>query len=58
MTSIPAAIAAQMAIVQNNAAMSMLKSSNDAAKQVADMLLESIQNVPTGSRGGNLNILV
>lgn len=54
--SIPAAIAAQMAIVQSNAAMGMLKASADADKQIANILDAAIRNVPTGSRGGSLNI--
>lgn len=52
---IPAAIAAQMAITRSNAAMGMLKMSADADKAIANMLMETIDNVPTGRRGGIVN---
>lgn len=53
---LPAAIGAQMAMNQNNVAMAMLKSSAQADRQIANILTEAIENVPTGSRGGNVNI--
>lgn len=57
MTALPAAISAQMAITQQNAAMSMIKSSANADRAVVNMLQELVDNVPVSSaRGGNLNI--
>lgn len=53
---IPAAITAQMALVRQNAAMSMVKSSAEADKAVANMLAELVESAPTGGRGGIVNI--
>jgi hypothetical protein len=55
MESLPAALAAQMAITQNNVAMAMIKSSAQADRQIANILADAISNVPTGSRGGSVN---
>ncbi len=56
MTALPPAIAAEMAQVRLNAAMSMIKSSADAERQVANILEEAVQNVPTSPvRGSNVN---
>lgn len=49
---LPATMAMQMAIVQQNAAMSMIKASADAQKAIVDML----QTVSASSRGNNVNI--
>lgn len=51
MDLMPAAIAAQMAIVQKNVAMSMIKQTADAQAKIADILMAS-----ASSRGGNVNI--
>lgn len=55
MDLMPAALSAQMAITQQNAAMSMLKASAQADRAIANILAEAISNVPTGSRGGMVN---
>jgi len=55
---IPAGYAAQQAITQQNVALSVLKKSAQADQQLANILAESAQNTASGSRGGNLNILV
>jgi hypothetical protein len=55
MSELPAAIAAQMAITQNNVALSVVKSSAEADRAIANILQDAITNVPTGSRGGNVN---
>lgn len=47
----PAAIAAQMAIVQKNVALSMIKQTADTQAQIADILMASVSG-----RGGNVNI--
>ncbi len=57
MSTLPAGIAADMAMTRLNVAMSSIKSNADSEKKVADMLLDTISNVPvSGTRGGNLNI--
>lgn len=55
MDMMPAAISAQMAMNQQNVAMAMLKSSAQADRAIANILMEAVQNVPTGSRGGAVN---
>ncbi len=55
MDLMPAALSAQMAITQNNVAMAMLKSSAQADRAIANILEQAISNVPTGSRGSNVN---
>lgn len=53
---IPGDIAAQMAIAKQNVAMSLIKRSAQAEQQVAAILEQAIQNVPTSSvRGSNFN---
>ncbi len=54
---LPAALSAQQAITQQNVALSVVKSSADAEKAIANILTEASQNVPTGSgRGSVVNI--
>lgn len=55
MDMLPAALSAQMAITQQNAAMAMLKSSAQADRAIANILEQAITNVPTGGRGGIVN---
>lgn len=56
MSDIPAGIAAQMAQTRLNVAMSTIKSNADMQQQVADMLMETIKNVPVSdTRGSNVN---
>lgn len=56
MDMMPAAIAAQMAITQQNAALSMIKKSAEMQQQIADVILEGAQAVSASSRGGIVNI--
>lgn len=48
---LPAAIAMQMAMTQQNVAMSMIKKSAEMQAQVADILMAAVSG-----RGGNVNI--
>ncbi len=52
----PAAIAAQMAMTQQNVALSMIKKSAEMQQQIADVIMEGAQSVPSSSRGGIVNI--
>jgi hypothetical protein len=54
-----AAISAQIAMTRQNAAMGMMKANANADKAVADMLMQTIENAPTGGgRGSIVNISV
>lgn len=53
MEMLPAAIAAQMAITQKNAALSMIKQAAQMQQAIVDMIAES---VPASGRGGIVNI--
>ena len=48
-------IAAQMAMVQHNAALSMLKQSADMQQKMADILMESAVTVQASGRGALVN---
>ena len=50
---LPAAIGLQMAIVQKNVSLSMLKQQAQTEQQIADILLTTITN---GSRGQSVNL--
>lgn len=56
MDLLPAAIAAEAAVTRQNVALSTLKASADADKQIANLLEDTLLNVPSGSRGGNVNL--
>jgi hypothetical protein len=57
MTSIPPGIAAQMALNQQNVALSVIKQAADADKAIANILQTAADSVPAStSRGGNVNI--
>lgn len=56
MDMLPAAIAAQMAITQQNAALSMIKKTAQMQQQVVNMLAESALSVSASGRGGVVNI--
>ena len=56
MTSIPAGIAAQQALTQQAIALETVKKSNEADQAIANLLAESVDNVPAGSRGSIVNI--
>ncbi|MBU0801019.1 MAG: hypothetical protein KKA05_08430 [Alphaproteobacteria bacterium] len=51
-----AGITAQIAMTQQAVALSVLKQSADMQQKMADILMESIVNVPTGGRGGLVNM--
>lgn len=53
------AIAAQLAMTRQNAAMGMIKANANADKAMADMLMQTIESAPTsGGRGSIVNITV
>ena len=55
--TLPPTIAAEAAITRQNVALSAIKRNADAEKQIANLLEQAIDNVPTSSlRGGKLNI--
>ena len=54
--SLPVGIAAQQAQLQQNVALSVVKSSAEADRAIANILAESASSVPTGSRGSIVNI--
>lgn len=57
MTSVPAGIAAEAAILRQNVALSVIKASADADQAIANILDEASRSAPvSGSRGANLNI--
>lgn len=56
MADLPAGIAAEAAMLRANVALSSIKKNADAEKQIANLLEETILNVPAASRGGSLNI--
>ncbi|MCB1532630.1 MAG: hypothetical protein KDJ35_07160 [Alphaproteobacteria bacterium] len=59
MTSIPAALAAQQAILQQNVALSVIKQNAQADQAFANVIKETIENTPQpGGRGSNVNIRV
>jgi hypothetical protein len=55
MEMLPAAIAMQMAMTQQNLALSMVKKTADMQQQIASVLMESL-SVSAPSRGGVVNI--
>jgi len=56
MTAITAGIAAESAILRQNIALSVIKQSNDQAQALVSILDEASRSIPTGSRGGSVNI--
>lgn len=58
MTSIPAGIAAQQAIAQQNVSLSIIKSNAQADQAFANVIKETVENTPQpGGRGSNVNLL-
>jgi hypothetical protein len=51
-----AGITAQIAMTQQAVALSVMKQSADMQQKMADILMESIVSVPTGGRGGLVNM--
>jgi hypothetical protein len=58
MSSIPAGIAAQTALLQQNVALSVIKQNAQADQAIAAILQESADTVAAASRGHNVNIRV
>ena len=56
MTALPAAIGMQMAIVQKNAALGMMKANADAQTAMVNMLAQASEQISASSRGGIVNI--
>ena len=56
-SDLPEDMAMRMAMVQQNAAVSMIKKNAQAEQAIANMLDQSIRNVPRSAiRGSNVNI--
>ncbi|MCB9965457.1 MAG: hypothetical protein H6855_05195 [Rhodospirillales bacterium] len=53
---LPAGIAAQQALTQQAVALETVKKSAEADRALANILAETVDNVPTGSRGTVVNI--
>lgn len=51
-----AGIAAQQAVLMQNIGLSVMKQASNMEKAIANMVEQAVQNVPTGSRGGLVNI--
>ena len=59
MTSIPAGIAAQQAIAQQNVSLSIIRSNAEVDQAFAQIIQETVENTPTPSgRGSTVNIRV
>lgn len=56
MDMLPAAIGMQMAITQQKAALSMIKSSADAQQAVVNMIAEVSEQISASGRGQIVNI--
>lgn len=56
MDMLPAAIGMQMAITQQKATMSMIKSAAEAQQAVVDMVAEASANIAASGRGQIVNI--
>lgn len=52
---IPASVAVDAALTRQAIALEVIKASAKADKQIANILEQAVQNVPTGSRGTNVN---
>lgn len=55
---IPAQFAAEQAILRQNVALSMIKSSADADKQLIGILEDSARTIAQSNRGNNVNLSV
>ncbi len=58
MTTVPAGIAAQAALTQQNVALSVIKQNAQADQAIAAILQESAETVAAATRGRNVNIRV
>ncbi len=55
---IPAQFAAEQAILRQNVALSMIKASSDADKQLIGILEDSARQIAASNRGNNVNFSV
>ncbi len=55
---IPPQFAAEQALVRQNVALSMIKSSADADKKLIGILEDSARQIATSNRGNNVNFSV
>lgn len=59
MTSIPAGIAAESALLRQNVTLSVIKQSAEQQQQLVNIIDEASRSAPvSGSRGSNINIQV
>ncbi len=58
MSSIPAGIAAQTALLQQNVALSVIKQNAQADQAIAAIVAESADTIAAAARGKNVNIRV
>lgn len=58
MTTAPAGIAAQTALLQQNVALSVIKQNAQADQAIAAIVAESAETVAAAARGQNVNIRV
>ncbi len=58
MTTVPAGIAAQTALLQQNVALSVIKQNAQADQAIAAIVAESAETVAAAARGQNVNIRV
>ena len=57
MTAVPPTIAAESALLRQNVALSVIKSSHDQQQALVEILDEAAQSAPiSGPRGSNVNI--
>lgn len=57
MTSIPAGIAAEQALIRQDIALSTIKNANDQQQRLVQIIDEASRNAPVSpSRGSNVNI--
>ncbi len=53
---IPAQIAAEQALVRQNVALSLIKSSSEADKKLIGILEDSARTIAASNRGNNINL--
>lgn len=59
MTQVPAGLAAEMALVRQQAGLSLIKESAESERQIAGILEDAAKTVPTSTgKGTNVNIVV
>ncbi len=57
MTTVPAGLAAESAILKQNVTLSVIKQSHDQQQRLVEILSESARSAPlSGTRGSNVNI--